>query len=124
MRTYIKTHDRYALLAQVQDASKGMAGSQADPAALLRVLMKHGRVEQAATLALQYLKAWQTEASFWLLPSTSCQLKQRSRRWSCVYSTDGPESAARKTTFGCATSVVLGHVEDSQYRPNDSSACQ
>ena len=46
---------------QVQDVSKGMAGSQADPAALLHVLMKHGRMAQAATLALQYLRAWQTE---------------------------------------------------------------
>ncbi len=58
---------------QVQDASKGMAGSQADPAALLRVLMKHGRVEQAAALALQYLKAWQTEVEFLAVPLLCCQ---------------------------------------------------
>ena len=38
-----------------------MAGSQADSAALLRVLMKHGRLERAAALALQYLRASQTE---------------------------------------------------------------
>ena len=41
-----------------------MAGSQSDPAALLRVLMKHGRMEQAAALALQSLRAWQTEVTF------------------------------------------------------------
>jgi hypothetical protein len=46
---------------QVQDASKGMAGSQSDPASLMRVLMKHGRMEQAAAFALQYLAAWQTQ---------------------------------------------------------------
>ena len=46
---------------QVQDASKGMAGLQSDPASLMRVLMKHGRMEQAAAFALQYLKAWQTQ---------------------------------------------------------------
>ena len=52
---------------QVQDASKGMAGSQVDPAALLRVLMKHCQVEQAAALALQYLRAWQTEVQLLII---------------------------------------------------------
>ena len=51
-----------------------MAGSQADPAALLRVLMKHGRMEQAAALALQYLRAWQTEVRVLTILGMSCQL--------------------------------------------------
>ena len=38
-----------------------MAGSQSDPASLMRVLMKHDRMEQAAAFALQYLTAWQTQ---------------------------------------------------------------
>lgn len=59
--------------AQVQDARKGMAGFQADPAALLRVLMKHGQMEQAAALALQYLRAWQTEVKLWLCCVMGCQ---------------------------------------------------
>ncbi len=44
-----------------------MAGSQVDPAALLRVLMKHCQVEQAAALALQYLRAWQTEVQLLII---------------------------------------------------------
>lgn len=54
---------------QVQDASKGMAGSQSDPASLLRVLIRHGRIEQAAALALQYLRAWQTQVQVLASPS-------------------------------------------------------
>jgi hypothetical protein len=38
-----------------------MAGSQSDPASLMRVLMKHNRMEQAAAFALQFLTAWQTQ---------------------------------------------------------------
>lgn len=46
---------------QVGDASRGMAGSAADPAALLRVFMRRGRLEDAARLALAHLRAWQTQ---------------------------------------------------------------
>ena len=46
---------------QVQDASRGMAGSKNDPASLMRVLMRHEKLEQAAELALRYLSAWQTQ---------------------------------------------------------------
>ncbi len=38
-----------------------MAGSAADPAALLRVYLKHRRLEDAAELVLEHLEAWQSE---------------------------------------------------------------
>ena len=36
-----------------------MVFKPADPAALLRVLTKHDRLEDAASLALAYLSSWQ-----------------------------------------------------------------
>ncbi|BDA47676.1 probable nuclear pore complex protein Nup160 at C-terminar half [Coccomyxa sp. Obi] len=48
-------------LFQEGDPSKGMAGSAADPAALLRIYIKRGRLEDAASLALTHLHAWQTQ---------------------------------------------------------------
>lgn len=45
------------------DASRGMAGSLADPAALLRIYIKHGRLQDAAMLALSHLHAWQSQVS-------------------------------------------------------------
>ena len=53
----------------------GMAGGPADPAALLRVYLKHGRLEDAAGLVLEHLAGWQqvqplvragTTASTWM----------------------------------------------------------
>ena len=38
-----------------------MAGSQNDPASLMQVLTRHGRLVQAAELALRYLSAWQMQ---------------------------------------------------------------
>lgn len=40
-----------------------MAGSAGDPAALLRLYMRHGRVRDAAQLALRHLHAWRTQVS-------------------------------------------------------------
>ena len=39
----------------------------------MRVLMRHGRLEQAAEIALQYLKAWQTQVRKLHLFSTGRQ---------------------------------------------------
>lgn len=44
-----------------------MAGSAADPAALLRIYIKRGRLEDAASLALTHLHAWQTQVTLALL---------------------------------------------------------
>lgn len=49
---------------QEGDPSKGMAGSAADPVALLRIYIKRGRLEDAASLALTHLHAWQTQVTF------------------------------------------------------------
>ncbi len=51
-------------LVQGEDASKGMAGSLADPAALLRLYVKHGRLRDAAMVALSHLQAWQSQVSY------------------------------------------------------------
>jgi len=40
-----------------------MAGAAADPAALLRIFMRRGRLEDAARLALTHLHAWQTQVT-------------------------------------------------------------
>ena len=54
---------RSSCAIQVEDPSRGMAGSAADPAALLRIYMRQGRVEDAAMLALTHLHAWQTQVT-------------------------------------------------------------
>jgi hypothetical protein len=41
----------------------GMAGAAADPAALLRVYIKHGRLLDAAQLAKDHLEAWQRQGA-------------------------------------------------------------
>ena len=43
-------------------AAKGMGGSKVDPAALIRVYVKHDRLQDAALLSMRYLNAWQTQA--------------------------------------------------------------
>ena len=49
--------------AQVQhSALGGMAGSKADPAALLRLYLAHGRLQEAAQLAIQHLTLLQEQA--------------------------------------------------------------
>ncbi|KAK9796306.1 hypothetical protein WJX73_000064 [Symbiochloris irregularis] len=40
----------------------GMAGGLADPAALLRLYLAHGRLQNAAQLAIQHLTSWQKQA--------------------------------------------------------------
>ena len=40
------------------DGAAGMAGAGPDPAALLRLLLRHGRLEEAAHLALYFLDHW------------------------------------------------------------------
>lgn len=48
------------LLAPFSPAGAGgMAGAPDDPASLLRVYLRHGRLEDAASLALEHLSAWQ-----------------------------------------------------------------
>ncbi len=56
---------KYLALVAIQegDQSSGMAGSAADPAALLRIYIKRGRLEDAASLALTHLHAWQTQVT-------------------------------------------------------------
>jgi hypothetical protein len=46
---------------QAEDAGAGMAGSAGDPAALLRLYMRHSRLRDAAQLALRHLHAWRTQ---------------------------------------------------------------
>ena len=41
----------------------GMAGGLADPAALLRLYLAHGRLQSAAQLAIQHLTAWHKQVS-------------------------------------------------------------
>ena len=48
---------------QGEGPASGMAGSMGDPAALLRLYMKHGRLRDAAQLALSHLHAWRTQVS-------------------------------------------------------------
>ncbi|KAK9814266.1 hypothetical protein WJX72_003104 [[Myrmecia] bisecta] len=52
-----------ALFEVREDAAKaaGMSGNGADPAALLRAYLKYGRLEDAASLALRHLQAWDDE---------------------------------------------------------------
>jgi len=45
--------------ASSSSAAGGMAGGPEDPAALLRVYLRHGRLDDAADLALEHLSAWQ-----------------------------------------------------------------
>ena len=58
---------------QVEDPSRGMAGSSADPTALLRIYMKRGRLEDAATLALTHLHAWETQVTTLSKPAAGVQ---------------------------------------------------
>jgi hypothetical protein len=48
-----------APFAPSSSSSGGMAGAPDDPAALLRVYVRHGRLDAAAELALEHLAAWQ-----------------------------------------------------------------
>lgn len=41
----------------------GMAGGVADPAALLRLYLSHGRLQNAAQLAIQHLTTWHKQVS-------------------------------------------------------------
>lgn len=47
---------------QRSDPLAGMGGAGPDPAALLRLLLTYGRLEQAAALAVSYLDYWDKQA--------------------------------------------------------------
>ena len=47
---------------QRSDPLAGMGGAGPDPAALLRLLLTYGRLEEAAALAVSYLDYWDKQA--------------------------------------------------------------
>ena len=47
---------------QRSDPLAGMGGAGPDPAALLRLLLTYGRLQEAATLAVSYLDYWDKQA--------------------------------------------------------------
>jgi hypothetical protein len=59
------------LVAQGKDASQGMAGALEDPAALLRIYMRHGRLSEAAKLAIRCLHSWQMQVPSALLQNAA-----------------------------------------------------
>ena len=57
--------DAYMRVQQVDqrtDPLAGMGGAGPDPAALLRLLLTYGRLEEAAALAVSYLDYWDKQA--------------------------------------------------------------
>lgn len=77
----LSAHPRLALPAWLLQpflptagAGAGMAGSAADPAALLRKLIEHWRLVDAAELVLSYLDAWQQQSPLQRVHSTAVWL--------------------------------------------------
>lgn len=117
----LSTQPRMALPAwllqpfQPTSESAGMAGSAADPAALLRALMDHWRLVDAAQLVLAYVDAWQQRSSLQRVHSSAVWLPLQDLELLHASLQDGARRALDKG--GAAEAAVLrGCAEGLQER--------
>jgi hypothetical protein len=88
----------------------GMAGKPADPAALLRKLMEHWRLVDAAELVLGYLDAWQQHSALQRVHSTAVWLPLQDMELLHASLQDGARRAREKGYD--ADAAVLGGIAE------------